>query len=66
MIESSKVGKLIGWTAMALALIGFFLWQLPLGIIAIVLGLIGLATPEKGLNWTAIAFGAIAMIIGII
>ncbi|WP_423190134.1 C4-dicarboxylate ABC transporter [Alkalibacterium sp. f15] len=66
MLESSKVGKLIGWTAMALALIGFFLWQLPLGIIAIVLGLVGLATPEKGLNWTAIAFGAIAMIIGII
>lgn len=66
MLESNKVGKIIGWTAMALALIGFFLWQIPLGIVAIVLGLIGLATPEKGLNWTAIAFGAIAMIIGII
>jgi len=66
MLESTKVGKIIGWTAMALALIGFFLWQIPLGIVAIALGLIGLATPEKGLNWTAIAFGAIAMIIGII
>ncbi|MFO8069155.1 MAG: C4-dicarboxylate ABC transporter [Alkalibacterium sp.] len=66
MLASSNVGKLLGWTAMALALIGFFLWQIPLGVIAIVLGLIGLTTPEKGLNWTAIAFGAIAMIIGII
>jgi len=66
MLQSTKVGKIIGWTAMALALIGFFLWQIPLGIVAIVLGLVGLATPEKGLNWTAIAFGAIAMIIGII
>lgn len=66
MLGSSKVGKIIGWTAMVLSLIGFFIWQIPLGIVAIVLGLVGLATPEKGLNWTAIAFGAIAMIIGII
>lgn len=66
MLNSTKTGKAIGWAAMAIALIGFFIWQIPLGIIAIVLGLIGLATPEKGLNWTAIAFGAIAMIIGII
>lgn len=66
MLNSTKTGKIIGWVAMALALIGFFIWQIPLGVVAIVLGLIGLATPEKGLNWTAIAFGAIAMIIGII
>lgn len=66
MLKSSKVGKIIGWTAMAVALIGFFIWQIPLGVIAIALGLIGLASPEQGLNWTAIAFGAIAMIIGII
>ncbi|PRY80986.1 C4-dicarboxylate ABC transporter [Alkalibacterium olivapovliticus] len=63
---SDRVGKLIGWVAMALALIGFFLWNIPLGLAAIALGGIGLASPEKGLNWTAIAFGAIAMIIGII
>lgn len=66
MFNSSKVGKIIGWAAMALSLIGFFIWGIPLGLVAIVLGLVGLATPEKGLNWTAIAFGAIAMIIGII
>lgn len=66
MIKSDQIGKLIGWTAMALALIGFFIWNIPLGIAAIILGGIGLLSPEKGLNWTAIAFGAIAMIIGII
>lgn len=64
---SDKVGKLIGWSAMALALIGFFIWNIPLGLAAIALGVIGvLASSEKGLSWTAIAFGAIAMIIGII
>lgn len=65
-MNSDKVGKIIGWAAMALALIGFFIWNIPLGLIAIILGALGLATSEKGLNWTAIAFGAIAMIIGII
>lgn len=63
---SDRLGKLIGWTAMALALIGFFVWNIPLGIVAMILGALGLLTPEKGLNWTAIAFGSIAMIIGII
>lgn len=66
-MNSDNMGKIIGWLAMALALIGFFVWNLALGLIAMVLGVIGVvATPEKGLNWTAIAFGAIAMIIGII
>lgn len=65
-MNSDKIGKIIGWAAMALALIGFFIWNIPLGLTAIILGTIGLATSEKGLNWTAIAFGAIAMIIGII
>lgn len=66
MIKSDEMGKLIGWTAMAIALVGFFVWNIPLGVVAIILGALGLASPEKGLNWTAIAFGAIAMIIGII
>ncbi|GEN50278.1 hypothetical protein [Alkalibacterium pelagium] len=65
-MKSDKVGKLIGWAAMAIALIGFFVWNIPLGLAAIILGTVGLASNEKGLNWTAIAFGAIAMIIGII
>ncbi|MER2064149.1 MAG: C4-dicarboxylate ABC transporter [Alkalibacterium sp.] len=66
MLNSTKVGKIIGWIAMAISLIGFFAWGIPLGIAAIILGLIGLASPEKGLNWTAIAFGAIAIIVGIL
>lgn len=62
-----QTGKIIGWVAIVLALIGFFAWSILLGFIALVLGIIGVVTtPEKGLNWTAIAFGAIAMIIGII
>ncbi|GAA0363574.1 hypothetical protein GCM10008932_15050 [Alkalibacterium iburiense] len=66
-MNSDNMGKIIGWLAMALALIGFFIWNIPLGLIAMILGVIGVvATSEKGLNWTAIAFGAIAMIIGII
>lgn len=66
-MNSDKTGKIIGWLAMALALVGFFVWNIPLGLVAMILGVVGVvATPEKGLNWTAIAFGAIAMIIGII
>lgn len=66
-MNTDQMGKVIGWLAMALALIGFFVWNIPLGLIAMILGVVGVvATPEKGLNWTAIAFGAIAMIIGII
>lgn len=63
---SDQVGKVIGWVALALSLIGFIVWNVPLGIIAMILGAIGLASTQKGLNWTAIAFGAIAVIIGII
>ncbi|WP_161878525.1 C4-dicarboxylate ABC transporter [Alkalibacterium sp. MB6] len=66
-MNSDNLGKILGWLAMALAVVGFFVWNIWLGLAAMVIGLIGLvSTSEKGLNWTAIAFGAIAMIIGII
>jgi hypothetical protein len=63
---SDQVGKVIGWIAMALSVIGFVVWHVPLGIAAMILGAIGLASTQKGINWTAVAFGAIAVIIGII
>ncbi|MFC6464019.1 C4-dicarboxylate ABC transporter [Marinilactibacillus sp. GCM10026970] len=63
---SASIGNTIGWTATALSFIGFFIWNIPLGIIAMLLGLAGLMSDQKGVNWTAIGLGAIAVIIGII
>lgn len=63
---SDQVGKIIGWIAIVLSVIGFIIWHVPLGIAAMILGAIGLASPQKGINWTAVAFGAIAVIVGII
>lgn len=63
---SQNVGKYMGWASTILAVIGFFVWSIPLGLIAMVLSLIGLASPERGINWTALALGAIAVILGIL
>lgn len=63
---TAQIGKIIGWIAIALSVIGFIIWSIPLGIVSMILGAIGLISPEKGINWTAIALGAIAVIIGII
>lgn len=63
---SDQIGKIIGWLAIGLSILGFFVWAIPLGIIAMILGAVGLASPQKGLNWTAIAVGAITVIVGII
>ncbi|SDI64416.1 C4-dicarboxylate ABC transporter [Natribacillus halophilus] len=56
-------GQWLGWIGIIAAVIGFFWAPIFLGIVAIVLGLITLATPQKGLAWIAIALGAITLII---
>jgi hypothetical protein len=63
---SNTVGKWLGWLGVIIGVIGFFWAQITLGIIAGVLGLIGLASPEKTLSWMAVGAGVIALIIGFI
>lgn len=64
---SDNIGTIIGWSAVVLSIIGFFIWSIPLGAIAMVLSVIGLLASEvKGLNWTALALSAIAIILGIL
>lgn len=62
-MDESK-GKMMAIIGIVVAIIGFFFWQILLGAVAIVLGILALGSPQKGLGWAAIVLGAIACIIG--
>lgn len=59
-------GLWLGLLAIALAVLGFFWLPMPLGFFAIVLGIYGLRSPYKVINWIAIVLGTIILVLGII
>ncbi|EKU93603.1 Uncharacterised protein [Alloiococcus otitis] len=64
---TDQQGKYIGYLAIALSIIGFFIWGIPLGIIAMILSAIGVWQSDiKGLNWNSLALGSICVIIALI
>lgn len=63
---SNTAGQWLGWLGIIAAVIGFFWQPIWMGIIALVLGIIGVFSPQKGLNWTAVVLGVIALIIGLV
>lgn len=64
---SEQQGRYMAYAAFALAIIGFFIWGIPLGLIAMAISALGVYKSEtKGLNWNALALSAITVIIGII
>ncbi|MDQ0199776.1 hypothetical protein [Neobacillus ginsengisoli] len=62
---SDMTGKLLGWLGIVVGVVGFFFAPIWLGIIAVVLGLISLASPQKVLAWLAIIIGVIVLLIQI-
>ncbi|MDQ0875909.1 hypothetical protein QFZ77_004568 [Paenibacillus sp. V4I3] len=60
---NEMTGKWLGWIGIVLAIIGFFYAPIWMGSIAVILGLICLATPKKGLAWWSIGLGVMALII---
>lgn len=64
---SEQQGRYLAYAAFALAIIGLFVWGIPLGLIAMAISAFGVYKSEtKGLNWNALALSAITVIIGII
>lgn len=64
---SDKQARYIAYLAIALSVVGFFRFGIPLGLVAMALSTFGLLKSDiKGLNWNALALGAVAVIIGII
>ena len=64
--SSNNKGLWIGILAIALAVLGYFTFQMPLGFLAIVLGVYGVTKSQKTLNWIAIVLGTIVLVLGII
>jgi hypothetical protein len=62
---SDMTGKVLGWLGIVVGVIGFFFAPIWLGIIAVVLGLITFASPQKVLAWLAIIIGVIVLLIQI-
>lgn len=56
-------GKILGWLGILAGIVGFFLAPLWLGAIAVILGLITLASPQKVLAWISIVLGVIVLLI---
>lgn len=63
---TEDVGKWLGWSGIAVGVVGFFWLHIWLGAAAIVLGVVGLFSPQKILNSVAIAAGAVALILGFV
>ena len=59
---NKTTGSWVGWIGILLGAISFFWQPLQIGIAAVVLGIIGLTSPSKGVNWGAIIIGAISLI----
>lgn len=51
---SNTTGQWLGWIGILVGIIAFFWQPVWMGVAAVVLGIIGLFSPQKGLNWTAI------------
>jgi len=60
---SKMAGLWIGWLGVIVAVVGFFFVPYWLGVIAIFLGLIVLASPQKALGWSSLVLGIIAILI---
>jgi hypothetical protein len=56
-------GNVLGWLGIIAAVVGFFYAPIWLGIAAVVLGLVTLASPQKALAWVAVVLGVITLII---
>ncbi|MBC8588517.1 hypothetical protein [Paratissierella segnis] len=63
---NDKTGKWLGWLAIIAAVIAFFWQPTAMSIIGIVLGIIGLFSPQRTLNGIAVAIGVIALIVGLV
>lgn len=63
---SNTTGKWLGWIAITIVVIGFFWQPIWMGSIATILGICGLFTLQKTLNWIAVAAGIVVLIIGFI
>lgn len=65
-MSKSLIGKIIGWLAVAAAIIGILYQMTVLGIVAIVLGIIGyfLKAGVNRISLTAAAMGIVALLLG--
>ncbi|HET7577636.1 MAG TPA: hypothetical protein VFK33_00010 [Bacillales bacterium] len=55
----------LSWIGIALAIIGFFIAPVLLGIVGGILGVIALWGPQKSWAWLAVIVGAVVLIIGL-
>ncbi|MDP4162363.1 MAG: C4-dicarboxylate ABC transporter [Bacillota bacterium] len=60
---SEMTYKLLAWLGIVVGVIGFFFAPIWLGIVAVVLGLVSLASSQKVLAWLAIIIGVIVLLI---
>lgn len=60
---TDAAGKVLGWIGIVIGVIGFFFAHIWLGIIALVLGLVTLASPQKSLGWIGIVIGIIVLLV---
>ena len=64
---SEQQGKYIAYLSFALSIVGFFVFEKILGLIAMAISVLGLLKSEnKTMNWNALTLGAIAVIIAFI
>lgn len=55
----------LSWIGIVIAIIGFFVAPLWLGILGAILGIIALWGPEKSWAWVAVIVGVIVLLIGL-
>ncbi|CRK81080.1 C4-dicarboxylate ABC transporter [Neobacillus massiliamazoniensis] len=60
---SDLTGKILGWIAIVVGVVGFFVAPVWLGAIGIILGLITLGSPQKVLGWVAVVIGVIVLLV---
>ncbi|WP_162890735.1 C4-dicarboxylate ABC transporter [Suicoccus acidiformans] len=60
---SNQAGQWLVWIGIICAVVAFFWQPVWMSVIAIVLGMIGLFSGQKNLNWAAIIIGVIALIV---
>lgn len=63
---NKRTGNWLGWIGIIAAIIGFLFEPFWFSGAAVLLGLIGLASPKKPLNWTSITLGVAAILFGMI
>jgi len=62
---SENAGKWLGWIGLVLGVLGFFWLRIWFGVAAVIMGAIGLASPQKKLNTVTVVAGAVAIALGI-